>query len=1055
MSGIFSPCRAVQAPGQGTDTIQGLKRRGIQAAVAALTAIGMMLVFTPPPASAVSRDALTNLGAVVGAPAPGFVPSGASVPVVDSSVGRGNPLGTDPSGAVHLGAAAEAHSAALVRLTMFEPAADATAYTSADTAVLHTRAGITASTTLLLPLVRGSVPLWADTAADTRLEVLAYFDGTEASGGATIALANPVRRADTSRNVGGGSLGQQPLWVGLTGEGSVSSTLARSVYAVLDVTLDRPDTVLLGDGQRLPLPAGRTIVSTIVDAEDQGGTTVALQTGGNSGSLTATVTGWVAEAGEDAAKTNHRGSYVVNTEQRNQVEVPVAAAEQPKPVALADDHDSAYALVLASAGGVAGGGTTTLSWGPRVSGRASGEAVDRVAGAQPQLALVPVTGGESQLSIRRGSAVAAVQPLGSFLGEPVPYDKTDPAAIEITSPRDSQSLDLTETGYFTLEGTVSTGINAVERIEISSPSVGFIGLAELNPVGGSITWSFRSLAPEDGDFDYAATVFDRSDPGAARASDRVRLTLDVAEEGDTVVSPEAEVFHLDTTELDFEVLTENLLRFTERPELEPGDIIVSAPVPSAPSGFLGRMSHMDLVSGAWEVATVEVPLEELFLQVDVDESVDYGEGEDVVAHDLLAQAGNPLDVVSGTFALQNEDGTSGPEIPVAEVEIVDDAGNPHSPAPGTYAEVVSGDDVDLELSSDEFNLDSPSDFSTSCRLAGTDGQEPRGEDIDENGEWVAPAAPAPGDGSCGGPLKGPGASLSADWTTKVDAGMVFVVENGVPKIRTAGKKQEPWEFESWAAKERGDEAGVAIRGGGELNLGFAFVLKTKLQFKWKVIPKGVSIEEFRIEFNSKLKASASVQAWVQTQSRWNVNLKVAEVALPTTTFMAGPVPVAITNRLNFAIAFTGTLRAEAEIPAIGIERADTFGFKYTSAAGMVRIKEDTPTKYVLPKPRQMAGNTSFSVEGEIAAGPEMSYQSRIYTFAGPDITLSAKSGYRAKLSTTGIPPTEAAIEASIFLALGLSGSAKLTLIRWELLSLTIFNVGARINLLEYKDEWKL
>ncbi|WP_277664520.1 hypothetical protein [Arthrobacter koreensis] len=136
-------------------------------------------------------------------------------------------------------------------------------------------------------------------------------------------------------------------------------------------------------------------------------------------------------------------------------------------------------------------------------------------------------------------------------------------------------------------------------------------------------------------------------------------------------------------------------------------------------------------------------------------------------------------------------------------------------------------------------------------------------------------------------------------------------------------------------------------------------------------------------------------------------------------------------------------------------RADTFGFVYSSAKGMKRIKEDTPTTYVLPKPRQVAGATAFSFEGEVAAGPQVSYQSRIYSFAGPDITLSARSGYAAKLGVTGIPPTEAEIEASIFLALGLTGSAKLTLLRWDLLDLTIFQVGVRLNLLEYRDKWRL
>ncbi|MER1996293.1 MAG: hypothetical protein ABTA24_07320, partial [Arthrobacter sp.] len=659
-----------------------------------------------------------------------------------------------------------------------------------------------------------------------------------------------------------------------------------------------------------------------------------------------------------------------------------------------------------------------------------------------------------QLSIRRGSATVSLQPLGSFLGDPVPYDASDPAAITITSPGELESLDLTETGYFTLEGRVSAGANSVDRVAISSPDVGFIGLAELNPAGDELNWSFRALAPEDGDFDYVATVFDRSDPGTARASDRVRLTLDVAEEGDTVVSPEAQVFHLETTDLEFEVLDEFTLRFTERPELGPGDIIVSAPVPSAPSGFLGRMSAMDLVSGSWEVSTVQVLMEELFLQVDVEETEDFGDGSGLEVEDLMAQAGTSLDAVSGTYQDVFEDGSTGEPLPVSTVEILDENRAPHVPEPGTYAEVRTGDDVDLELSSDEFNLADPEDFKTACRLQGTDAQEPTGADIDENGEWVAPVAALPGDGSCGGQLQGgPGGSISANWTMSADAGVVLVRENGAFKVRTAGKKQDWKDFEAWSATDHVTEEGLAIRAGGEVNVKFAFVLKTKMSFKWKVIPRGIKIEQFRIQLETKLKASASLQAWMQVQGRWNLDLKIAEVALPLITIPVGPVPVAITNHLNMALAVTGTIKAMVDIPAIGIERTDKFGFEVTSS-GFERFKEDTPTKYVIPTPRPVKDGMEFTLSGEVAVGPELTYRSRIYSFAGPDIALSAKSGYGAKITVDG-SPREARLEAAVFLSIGLVGSAKLTLLKWDLLNLTIFNLSYRVNLIEYENKWKL
>lgn len=1010
---------------------RALWSRRFAAAVATVTAASIVAVLAPTPALATTLGALENRSTLVQAATPGFAAVTDALPLVDSLVGRGTELTTDPAGTVRFADAAARHSGVLARLTLLEPTADTTVSTG-GTAVLHGRAGTTTSTTVLLPLSAGTAPLHADRAAPVRVEPLAFFDGTEAAPGATLALDEPVVRADTAAGLGGTALTSAPLWVGLTGAGDVSSTAARAVHVTLDLTLDRADRVAVGT-QRLSLPAGRSIVTTVVDTDAQGGTTLSLATPGNTASVVATVLGWVAQLGEDHTRANATGGYVVNTEATAPTAARLAAGDAPRRVTVADHDDVDWALVLVQADAVTGGDTTTLSWGERMQGRATGTAVDRAAGTAPQLTLVRAVDADALLSIRRGAARVTVQPLGGFLGAPAAHDPDAPVTIAITAPHDLASIDLTEQGYFTLEGTVDAGANAIDRIEISSPAVGFIGTAEIDAVGDELTWSFRALAPEDGEFDYIAEVFDRAHPDTARDRDEVRLVLDVAEEGDTVVSPDARVFHLPGDPTAFHVLDERRLAFAERPDIEPGDIIVSGPLASAPSGFLGRMSHMDLVDGEWIVETVVAGIDELFLQVDIAHDEDFGDGEDIQVIDLLAEADDPADHIEAGFAPVSAEGTTGPEVPLGEVEVDGEE----------IVDVRSGHDVDLALSADEFPLDDPADFALACRMPG-DGQEPVGEEIDDEGRWEpAPgAAPSP-DTSCGGPLQA-GVDLTASWTMGLDFGITVVFDGQKVKVKTADVK-DPQKFEAWAERELESAVGIAAKVNAEVNVGLTFALDVKMTFKWKVIPKGIKINEFTLKLTSKVKAGAALSAFIETTARINAGLTVAEVILPTISFMVGPVPVVITNQLNLAVALEGELKATVKLP-VGVERKDVFGFTYSSDGGMERLKTDEPTKYVVPTFGAAKKGLQLTLGGAIAAGPEASYQSRIYSFAGPDLVWSAKAGIDGEITVNPLTWDEFEYEANVFLEYALTGKAKLTLIRWTLLNLNIFTLKSHITL---------
>lgn len=1008
-------------------------------AVLSLAGVGLTAI----PAAAATGDELENLQMVQSVQAPSFTVAHEQVPARDSLLGRGIPLSDDPAQRIDLGATARTHSAVLVRVTVPEPSVDATVRTAGATDVLFARAGVTTSTTLLLPLTDGEISLFADGAdVPVRVEALAFMGGLENSPGATIALAQPVVRADTATALGGSRLSTTPIWFGLTGDGGVS-TEARSVYVTLDITVPEADVLLLGDGQELALPAGRSIITTIIDADMQGGASATLRSG--TGALRASVLGWVVEAAEGAAKANFRGSYVLSTEHR----APVSGRATPDaPLALdvAEHGDVNYALVLVSATAGMRTDTTTLAWEHPLSGRASGIAVDRRAASAPQLALVPVDQDEAAVAPRRGAAMVTAQTLGGFLGDPDHAYDGDAATIRITAPRDLDSLDISNTGFFRLEGVVTAGPNAVDRVEISSPSVGFIANAELDYDGEQITWSLRTLAPEDGDFTYVARVFDRADPAMVRDEDDVQITLDVADADDEVVSPDVRTYNLDPAKPEFRAIDEHTVAFASRPDLEPGQILVSGPAAGAESGLFARVSHLDVIAGEWVVSLEDAELNDAFFQTDIDETIEYDEDSPIRVTDLLANTDDPDSLIEGTYAPVGADGVVGPE---ASVDDYDIAQGGAAMTAGTNAELRTGDDVDLTLGADDFDID-PAEFETQCRQAGSDGQEPVGDEIDENGEWH-PTVNLTASPSTACPSSHLGIDMHGTWSTGLDANILFGIENGKPKVINA-THLEPWEFDAAQARQLDTRAAIGITAAGEITLSLDFVLKVKMDLKWAVWKSKIKIVEFTNVVTSTFKASASLRAFFEAEGKLNFRLDVAEVALPTSIFVVLGVPIAITNRLNFAIAVTGQLKAEVAIPAVGLERVDRFGFTYSSARGIERVKNDIPTKYVTPSLQKLGSSTTITLAGGIAVGPEGTYRSRIYSFAGPDLGVSAQAGVEGRAATSLLPPYEVDAEAQVYLALGVTGQVKLTLLKWDLINLKLFAIGVRLNL--FTKKWK-
>lgn len=1007
--------------------------------VAAVTTASLLLLIAPSPATAANLAEAANRSTISPAQKPEFRPAPHAVPAVESALGKGTALSSEAGARVDLGAGAASGQSALVRVTV--PAADAgTEVRTGSAPILSAPAGVTASTTVLLPVSNGTVSLWAERPGDVRVEVLAWFGGAALSPGATVALPEPVKRADTRDSLAGTQLSNTALWVGLTGTAGVPATGVRSVYLTLNVELTAADRLLVGTDQELALPKGRSIVTTVVEPDAAGGVDVALKGSAPAASLRADVLGWVVEAPADTTQANMAGSYVAATQLDAPTTTSLTAGGSAADLPLADHADVAYSLALISSVPERNGGqTTVLQTAAEPFGRAQGIAVDGVSGAAPQLAMVPLEQARGKVSIRRGAAAVTVQPLGGFLGDTVPAARGEEPVIEITAPRDLGHVDISGTGFFTLEGTVRAGANAIDRIEISSPSVGFIGMAELDFGDDLITWQFSAAAPEDGDFDYVATVFDRGHRGKAAASDRVALSVDVSDGDDTVVTPEAKVFNQSSAQVDFTVLSEHQIAFADRPELEPGDIVVGGANAGSPEGYLGRVASMDLLNGQWIVRTVGVTIAELVFQAEIDETFDFEDGDGVEVADLPADAADPTELMTASYALANDDGSFAPE---QEVEVLssEDSGE------GENAELFTGSEVDLELDSADFDLP---DVEVLCREAGADAQEPTGGQIDENGQWQAAggeiaAAPA----ACGDAPALRASGLHKNWSLGMDANLLMAYENGKFNFKNqTGAPEEKQEAERRVAITK--KMAVAVQARAQIAATVDVDLSVSYKFKYKVVPAGVKVNNFSVKLTTELNAQAAVQAYVERKARLDFSQKIAEVGLPTITVTLGPVPVVITNALKTSMGISAEVKAQVDLPAVGVSRTDVFGFKYTSETGLKRIKEDVPTKYATPTFRSLVDNIEVELSGMIAVGPQITYGSKIYGFAGPELTLYGLAGVDGLIK--GHPALgDFKGELNVFVKAGLLGEAKLKIIKWELLSITVFNMSWRVNLFTKK-----
>lgn len=500
-------------------------------------------------------------------------------------------LETNISGKIPL--AGYEDGSALVRVSVFSAAASATVY-AAGTPAMNVDANESASTTVLVPVTDGTVPISTDSPVTARVEALAYFAPDVQTPGATIALGKPITRIDSSVSIGMSALTAEDQRVSVVGIGGVPSSSVRAAHITVDTVLDTASVVTIA-GQELSLPSGRSVFSTIVPVEQTGEISVKAQDGG---SIRLDVRGWVSGAAQGMNTANATGGFVPSA---GSSMTSFALSEgEPLPLSLPDSENSLANLALVSASASTDPNGAILKVGGAADGRSRGVLVDGATGALPQIAVIPA---EQRLASLRGATQNIdLLPVGQILA-PKSSTKGD-AEVTIVAP---EEIDLREIGTVELHGEVSSDA-AVDRVEVYGNDI-LIGTAAVTYSATGVSWRLETGVPSGGSVTFKAELRTR-DGGFADATANANVTLPLAD--DVVITDNTVIVNSN----DILLLEDENIVFGTDPGLTPGDVLVADTSATAHEGALRHVVSVQRTAVGWEVVTTQAAITDVFLQVD-------------------------------------------------------------------------------------------------------------------------------------------------------------------------------------------------------------------------------------------------------------------------------------------------------------------------------------------------------------------------------------------------------------------------------------------------------
>ena len=934
--------------------------RSIGRILAAATAGTLVIVGVASPAAATPTSAAPVI----------FAAHSGALPAVEPALGLGSALATDDSGRVVLGAGVDGHTGALVRVTVAAGSDPVTVFTGdagSEVPVLAVEAGVVRSTTTLLPVSGGAVPLWATAPVDARVELIAGVSGrgavydeddtllTPGLPGSTVTLDRPMALPHSS--AGGVIAPGDPAHITLTGIGGIPANNVRAEYVTVSVGLSQATTFTFDD-VALDLPAGMSVFTTIATPDLLG--SVAASVAAGEASLGVWALGWVPDADSDHAAVSTVGGLEVSCDCPPQ-QISVRAGSGA-PIQLDPGTDVAYTVALVHAGPASQLGA--ISVGARATGRATGIAVDTAAGALPQLMLLPAEE-PAQLTMSRGAAQATVTVVGEVLGEPT--DGGEAASIAVTSHGDGAHVDLNESGFFPFAGTVALGDTAIDRVEISvdiidAPAItaaeraqlgagGFIGYADLTASAGEseLVWEAEIGAPVDGTYRYTATVFDRS--GASHAAS-VTLQVSAIVEGDASVTVHPDVLIVNTGDSGVPVMTRPnaaqpfVVEFAELPEeVFPGAILVSAVAPGFPDGFLGEVQRIERRDDVWVVTTVAAQIVDAILDAQHVTTTPMTATEDTAPS--LTALDEPL-AATATDPATGE---------VLDVEVRDDASGG-----GVLVE-----DPPLQGASDK-----------KVRYRATPGFYIIAGSGSDSGNVVVQ-------------------STGGYTPAQIDTVRERVIRQNVPQL-----------FEAFLHVEL------------DLTVDIHTVVDIRVSYKWKYIPKGVDVRELSVSAVADTSVDVELAANGSVKRKLQLAKPLDKVSLGEFTVWIGPVPVVFKNTITVTVDMEVDLQANVHVTNVGFRRQDEVGFRYRGLDSYVYLtRHGSQTLSPIVDGVDAAGTAELS--GSLSAGPTVLVSSMIYGYLGPQLEFKPRADARGTLTHTNMLPSGRMVDLHVEMGVGATG----------------------------------
>ncbi|MCC3264753.1 hypothetical protein [Arthrobacter gengyunqii] len=528
------------------------------------------------------------------------------LPLVDSQVGYGTALKAGEQRLI--GVAGRDSGSALVRISVLNPAAEGLVSATGE-AALAVLPGVSASTSVLVPVTNGSFEVGSSTDVDVRIELIATFDSGVTGSGGTVALDTPVLRGDSTEGLAIGSdTADADFGVGVVGMGGVPATDVRAAYVTL--VADAPSSAAVTVGaQSIPVSAGTTVISTLAPVASDG--TVNVQVTEGTASTKVLVRGYVTGAAQNAASISMLNGY--NTATANQAQTVEVAAAAPALLDIDAPDDATHAVLAVQA--TTATATSHLHAGVPYAGRGRGVVVSEDAAADAQLVIAELDGeGRLPLSIRNGSTTASVTVLGSLAGN-AQREGAGPD-IRIVSPSSDAQIDLTEVGTFTITGAITGASANLDKVTVSTEGQ-VLGTASVLQTGNGQEFAFQTSVPTGGAHEFSFTATDRLGRSSVT---QLEVNVSVPQATDSVIS-ENVVVHDGEAAADLSAVTDNTLTFATDPGVEPGEFIVGSDDETAPEGYLRQAIAVDSTDTGFVIHTIPAALTDVILQTDVSEQV--------------------------------------------------------------------------------------------------------------------------------------------------------------------------------------------------------------------------------------------------------------------------------------------------------------------------------------------------------------------------------------------------------------------------------------------------